>query len=132
MAATSRSSRAECLVKMATRLKMTIYLCGDSFSDAHIVPLLRRAGAGDQNARVEVQQCLGEVVLGWLRNHPNRETACRLESEDHYIAAAFERFWQVIIDQRIEYDTLADALPYLLVSLNGTILERLRHSSRVK
>ena len=28
---------------------------------------------GDEDARLRVQRCLGEVVRGWLGRHPDRE-----------------------------------------------------------
>ena len=112
---------------------MSTYLCGSPSNDEYVVELLRRAVVqGDQDAWVGVQQCLGEVVRRWLRRHPNREAACRLNSEENYVAVAFERFWQVTIDQQIEFSTLATALHYLRMSLNGAILDRLRASSRPK
>ena len=37
---------------------------------------------------------------------------------------------QLTIDQQLDFHTLATALQYLLVSLNGAILDRLRASSR--
>ena len=32
--------------------------------------------------------------VGWLRRHPKRDIACRLDSEENYVAQTFERFWQ--------------------------------------
>ena len=110
---------------------MSTYLCGSPSNDQYIVELLRRAIVqGDQDAHVGVQQCLSRVVRGWLRWHPKREAAYRLDSEENYVAVAFERFWQGTIDQQIEFSTLATALHYLQVSLNGALLDRLRASSR--
>lgn len=57
---------------------------------------------------------------------------CRLDNEENYRDVAFERFWRVTIDQRIEFNTIAPALHYLRVSLNGVILDRLRASWRTK
>ena len=110
---------------------MNTYLCGSPSNDQHIVELLRRAMVqSDQDARMGVQQCLSRVVRGWLRRHPNREAAHRLDSEENYVAVAFERFWQGTIDQQIEFSTLATALHYLQVSLNGALLDKLRASSQ--
>lgn len=112
---------------------MCAYQCGNPSNDEYVVELLRRVLMyADQNARVEVEQCLDEVVRGWLHRHPKKEALCRLDNEENYVDAAFERFWQVIIDKQIEFMTLATALRYLLVSLNGAILDRLRASSRPK
>jgi hypothetical protein len=57
--------------------------------------------------------------------------ACRLESEENYVAQAFERFWQATaFNQRVEFSTLAAALQYLRASLNGAILDMLRAYAR--
>jgi hypothetical protein len=112
---------------------MCDYQCGNSSNDEYVIELLRRAIMhADQNARVKVQQCLCGIVRGWLHRHPNREALCRLDNEENYVDVAFERFWRVTIDQRIAFNTLATALHYLRVSLNGAILDRLRASSRPK
>jgi hypothetical protein len=112
------------------RKKMSTYLCGSPYNDEHVEELLRRAIIqGDQEARLRVQLCLGKVVRGWLGRHPNREALCNLDSEENYVAVAFERFWQVTIDKQMAFSTLATALHYLRVSLNGAMLDRLRASS---
>src|SRR5207249_4605206 len=77
-----------------------------------------------------VEQCLGEVVRGWLHGHPCREAACRWQSEEDYVALAFERFWQATVQQQVTFRTLAGALVYLRASLHGAILDTLRASSR--
>jgi hypothetical protein len=115
------------------RKKMITYHCGRSSKDKYVLELLRRAIVqGDQGARAVVQDRLGEVVRGWLHCHPSREAVCRLNSEEHYVANAIERFWQVTIDQQVEFSMLTTALSYLRVSLNGVILDTLRGSSRPK
>jgi len=112
---------------------MSTYLCDSPSNDEHVLELLRRATVrGDQEARVRVQQILGEVVRGWLGRHPNGEALCRTDSDENCVAVAFERFWQVTNDQQIEFTTIATALHYLRVSLNGAILDRMRASSGPK
>ena len=112
---------------------MSTYRYSNPYNDEDVVELLRRAIVqGDQDARAWMQQYLGEVVRGWLRHHPNKEAACRLDSEDNYVALAFERFWRLIIDQQVEFSTLATTLSYLRVSLQGAVLETLRIYSRSK
>lgn len=110
---------------------MSIYRYSSPHNDEDVVELFRRAIVqGDQDARAWMQQRLGEVVQGWLRHHPNKEAAFRLNSEEHYMALAFERFWQLTGDQQIECNTLTDALRCLRMSLNGIILDKLRASTR--
>jgi len=104
------------------------YRRGEPCTDAYGLELLRRATIQDnQEAWAWVQHCFGGLVRGWLRRHPKREVACRLESEEHYVAQAFERFWQATAsNQRVECTTLAAALHSLRASLNGAILDMLR------
>jgi hypothetical protein len=85
----------------------------------------------DQEAWAWVQHCFGGMVHGWVCHHPQREVACRLESEENYVAQAFERFWQATAcKQQLEFKTLAAALQYLRASLNGAILDTLRTYQR--
>jgi hypothetical protein len=108
------------------------YRRGESCTDAYGLELLRRATfQDDQEAWAWVQHCFGGMVRGWLRRHPQREVACRLESEENYVAQTFERFWQTTaFNQRVEFSTLAAALQYLRASLNGVILDMLRAYAR--
>ena len=109
------------------------YRRGEPSNEAYGLELLRRAiMQGDQVAWAGVQQCLGEMVRGWLRCHSSRETACCWESEENYVALAFERFWQATAQQRVAFETFAGALAYLRASLHGAILDTLRAYSRPK
>ncbi len=70
-------------------------------------------------------------MLGWLRRHPYREAACRLENEENYVDQAFERFWQATsLNRKVAFITLAAALRYLRLSLNAAILDTLRAYAR--
>jgi DNA-directed RNA polymerase specialized sigma24 family protein len=108
------------------------YRRGEPCTDVYGVELFRRAIIqSDQEAWAWVQHCFGGMVRGWLRCHPKREVACRLESEENYVAQAFERFWQATtLTQRVEFSTLAAALQYLRASLHGAILDVLRAYAR--
>jgi len=100
-------------------------------TDQDCVALFRRAVVQcDWSAREVVQQRFGEVVLDWLRRHPSREAACRLGNEEQYVAQALAQFWQMSAQQQVEFQTLADVLQYLRVSLNGVVLDTLRASAR--
>lgn len=113
--------------------EMQAYRCGESSNGAYGLELLHRAiMQGDQAAWEGVQQCLGEMVRGWLRCHASRAAACRLESEENYVALAFERFWQATARQQVAFETFAGALAYLRACLNGAILDTLRAYSRPK
>jgi hypothetical protein len=112
---------------------MGSYDCGNSSSNEYVVDALRRAIVeGEQNARLCLQQYLGDVVLGWLRQHPRRETAYYLGNEEYYVTATFERFWQLACDRQFEFSTFDSVMPYLRLSLNGAILDMLRTSSQPK
>ena len=108
------------------------YRRGDPYTDIYGVDLFRRATMqGDQEAWIWVQHCFGGMVRGWLGGHPSRAVAYRLESEENYVAQAFERFWQATaLNQRVEFRTLAAALHYLRACLNGVILDTLRAYAR--
>jgi hypothetical protein len=108
--------------------ELNTYRRGEPYIDTYSVELLRRATLqDDQEARVWVQHCFGGVVLDWLRRHLKKARAYRLEREEHYVAQAFERFWQSTTShQRVECTTLAVALQYLRASLHGAILDKLR------
>jgi hypothetical protein len=108
------------------------YRRGEPYTNIYSIELFRRATIqDDQEAWAAVQHCFGGMVRGWFRCHPSRETACRLESEDHYVAQAFERFRQTTASsQRVEFSRLSAALQYLRASLQGAILDTLRDYAR--
>jgi hypothetical protein len=114
------------------RRELNKYRRGEPCTDTYGIELLRRGTVqGNQEAWTWVQQCFGGVVLNWLRHHPQSAYACRLESEEHYVALAFERFWQATSsNQRVEFSTLAAALWYLRASLHGAILDTSRAYAR--
>jgi len=123
---TVRALAAQCLGELST------YRRGEPCTETYGLELLRRATVqGDPEAWAWVRHCFRELVLDWLHRHPSREAACRLESEEHYVAQAFERFCQATtVTQRVEFSRLAPALQYLRASLNGAILNTLRAYSR--
>jgi hypothetical protein len=101
---------------------------GEPCTDTSSVELVRRATLQeDQEGWAWMHHCFGGVVRSWLRVHPSREAACRLESEEHYVALAFERLRQATtLPQQVEFSTLGAVLRYLCASLNGAIVDRLR------
>ncbi len=108
------------------------YRRGEPSNDRYGVELFRRAlRECDPLAWEVVQQRFSEILLRWMRAHPMRDTACRFDSEENYVAQAFSRFWQAVIgNQEIEFKTLAAVLRYLRASLHGAILDTLRAYSR--
>src|SRR5712691_3816784 len=57
---------------------------GEPCTDEYGLELLRRATFQDnQEAWTWVQHFFDGIVRGWLRRQPQREVACRLESEEN-------------------------------------------------
>ena len=81
---------------------------------------------GDPEALAVFQHCLEETVLIWFHDHPGSQTACRLHSERYFVALAFERLQQAVLQRQVACETLSEVLVYLRVSLNGAILQTLR------
>jgi hypothetical protein len=104
------------------------YRKGDPGTDEYGLELLRRATIENNHEAWEsMQYCFGGMVRGWLWRHPKRSLASRFESEENYIAQAFERFWQATtLNRRLEFRTLGAALQYLRACLNGVVLDTLR------
>ncbi len=92
--------------------------------------LFRAIMQGNTHAWNAVQQCLNETMRGWMDRHPNKEAACRLDSEENYITQAFARFHQAAVLQQLEFSRLPSALQYLRVSLNSVLLDAVRESLR--
>lgn len=128
----ARSALSNAVLAEQCLLQLGAYRRGEPCDEAYGLELFRRATVeGDAEAWEWVQRCFGEVVLAWLRRHPSRAAACRLESEENYVALAFERFWQATAhSQQVAFKTLAAALQYLRSSLHGAVLDTLRAYSR--
>ena len=114
--------------------QMSAYRCGEPSTDVYGVELLRRATIDrDPEAWAALQQGLAEVVRSWLRGHPSWEVAVHLDSEEHYVVQAFERFWWAATQSgQIQFRTIAAALQYLRASLHGALLDTMRAYVRPK
>lgn len=74
-----------------------------------------------------LEQCFHEMMLGWLRSHPQRALAYALASEEHYVAQAFARFWQATTrSEELACQDLATTLGFLRASALGALLDALR------
>jgi len=126
-----RTLSVEALVAHCTR-EIDNYRRHEPCNDEYGLELLRRAIVQvDEEAWAGVQHCFSRLVRGWLHRHPKREVACRMESEENYVAQTLERFWQATaLTRHVEFNTLAAALQYLRASLNGVILDTLRTYAR--
>jgi hypothetical protein len=117
---------AHCLVEIDNCLR------GEPYTERYGLELFHRAlMQSDGEAWAWVQHCFGGMVHDWVRRHPQRAVACRLESEEHYVAQTFERFWHATAyNQQVAFRSLAAALQYLRASLHGAILDTLRTYQR--
>jgi len=80
-----------------------------------------------------VQQCFDTTMHCWMSSHPLKEAACRIDSEENYIAQAFSRFWQATVNnQEIAFQALGAALRYLRVSLHAVIVDTFRAYTRAR
>ena len=108
------------------------YRKGESSTDEYGLELLRRATIENNHEAWEsMQYCFAGMVRGWFWRHPKRRLASRFESEENYVAQAFERFWQATtLKQRMEFKSLGAAMQYLRACLNGVIMDMLRTYAR--
>jgi hypothetical protein len=103
----------------------------DESREVSRLELWRRAKThSDLQAWAAFQQSLEETALTWFHAHPGSAAACRMHSEKHFVALAFERLRQATIQGQVTCETLSEVLVFLRVSLNGAILETLRVSKR--
>ena len=107
--------------------KIEHYLSNEPHDDQYYLEMFHRAMVNHEPDAWELlQQCFSPLVRAWMRNHPQRNLACRFELEENYVANTFTRVWQASMRNRLEFDTLVAALSYLKLSLQGTILDTLR------
>lgn len=103
----------------------------DETLEVNQLELLRRASTfSDHGARATFQENLEGTVLSWFHEHPGGEAACRKHTEHHFVALAFERFWNIVVQEQVTCESLSDVLVSLRACLNGVLLETLRTSSR--
>lgn len=101
--------------------------------DQYCLELFHRAMVKhDPDAWELLLQRFSPTVRAWMRNHPHREIACRLEPEENYVAHTFTRVWQASIRNTLEFDTLAAALSYLKLSLQAAVIDTMRAYSKPK
>ncbi len=99
----------------------------EPYDDQYCLEIFHRAMVRhDPQAWELLQQRFTPTVKAWMRNHPHRDIACRHQSEEDYVADTFVRVWQASMRNRLEFDTLAAALSYLKISLQGAVMEIVR------
>jgi hypothetical protein len=103
---------------------------GETLAVSRLELFHRASTHGDLQAWAAFQQSLEETVLTWFHDHPGSQAACRLHGERHFVAQAFERLRQAVVQRQVACETFSGMLVYLRASLNGAILEMLRVSKR--
>jgi len=107
--------------------KIEHYLSNEPHDDQYYREMFHRSMVNHEPDVWELlQKCFSPLVRAWMRKHPQLNLACRYELEEKYVANAFARVWQASMHNQLEFDTLADALSYLKLSLQGTIVDTLR------
>ncbi len=104
--------------------------------DQYYLLILHRAiSQRDQRAWELLVHYFQDMVLEWIRRHPQRKTALQYNTEENYVALTFERFWKSMTrnqKQVLEFSTLASVHNYLRVCLNSAIIDTLRTYARPK
>ncbi len=86
---------------------------------------------GNLGAQRWLQHRLGAVVVVWMHAHPRWDLAFHLHTEEYYVIRTFKRCWlSSLHHENFEFKSMAEALNYLRVCLNGVILDELRGYSR--
>jgi len=105
----------------------------EPYNDQYCLEIFHRAMVKhDRDAWELLQKRFSPVVRAWMRNHSQRDVACRHQSEEDYVDETFVRVWQASIRNTLEFDSMAAALRYLKLCLQGAIIDSLRAYSRSK
>ncbi len=110
------------------------YRRGESSDDKYSLELFKRALMQSNSLAWEaVQQCFDAIMHRWMSSHPLKETACRLDSEENYVAQGFTRFWLATVNnQETAFSRLGAVLKYLRACLHAVIIDTLRTYSRAR
>ena len=109
------------------------YRRNEPYNDRYCLEMFHRAMVKHDPVAWELlQQHFSPTVKAWMRNHPQREVACRHQPEEDYVHDTFVRIWQTSMRNILEFDSMAAALRYLKLSLQGAIIDTLRAYSRPK
>ena len=103
----------------------------ESYNDQYCLEIFHRAMVKhDPDAWELLQKRFSPTVRAWMRNHPQRDIACRHQPEEDYVDEAFVRVWQASTRNTLEFDSMAAALRYLKLCLQGAVIDNLRAYSR--
>jgi hypothetical protein len=101
---------------------------GDVYNDQNYLELFRRAvKERNQGLQRWLEHRYRAMVLDCIHEHPSRDLACRLNTEEYYVIETFTRFWRISLQyHEFELNCMTDVLYHLRVCLNATIIEALR------
>jgi hypothetical protein len=80
----------------------------------------------DEQLWSALERCFTPVIRAWLRRHPRYQEACHVKAERRYVVLALAKFRHEVVAQAKVFPTLSDGLRYLLVCMNGVLLDTLR------
>ncbi len=105
----------------------------EPYNDQYCLEIFHRAMVKhDQDAWELLQKRFSPVVRAWMRNHSQRDVACRHQTEEDYVDETFVRAWHASTRNTLEFDSMAAALRYLKLCLQGAVIDSLRAYSRSK
>jgi hypothetical protein len=101
---------------------------GQGDDDVPAVDLFRRAIRDqDEGAWQALVHGYARLVRTWVHRHPCWPAVCDQWSDDHWVMASFERFWQAMPPERlVSFPTVASLLRYLKLCLHSALVDELR------
>ena len=105
----------------------------EAYNEQYCLEIFHRAMVKhDLEAWELLQMRFSPLVRSWMRNHSQRDIACRHQTEEDYVDETFVRVWQASIRNTLEFDSMAAALRYLKLCLQGAVIDSLRAYSRTR
>ncbi len=105
----------------------------EPYNDQYCLEIFHRAMVKhDIDAWELLQTRFSPIVRAWMRNHSQRDAACRHQCEEDYVDETFVRVWQASTRNTLEFESVAAALRYLKLCLQGAIIDSLRSYSRTR
>jgi len=105
----------------------------EPYNDQYCLEIFHRAMVKhDIDAWELLQKRFSPIVRAWMRNHAQRDVACRHQTEEDYVDETFVRVWHASTRNTLEFDSMAAALRYLKLCLQGAIIDSLRAYSRTR
>src|SRR5260370_14385766 len=94
----------------------------EPYNDQYCLEIFHRAMVkNDPDAWELLQNRFSPTVRAWMRNHPQREAACRHRTEEDYVDETFPRVWQASTRNTLKFDSITTALRYLKLCLQAAV-----------